>query len=45
MSISAREIVSKIVAIWWPTATFVALALDHGKLSCTGAKKHEADTV
>lgn len=28
-SISSREIVSKIVAIWWPTATFVALALDH----------------
>lgn len=29
ISISSREIVSKIVAIWWPTATFVALALDH----------------
>ena len=28
-SISAREIASKIIAIWWPTATFVALALDH----------------
>lgn len=28
-SISSREVVSKIVAIWWPTATFVALALDH----------------
>ena len=28
-SISSREIVSKIIAIWWPTATFVALALDH----------------
>ena len=28
-SIQAREVVSKIVAIWWPTATFVALALDH----------------
>ena len=30
LSISAREIASKIFAIWWPTATFVALALDHG---------------
>ncbi|KAI9816032.1 MAG: hypothetical protein M1827_002024 [Pycnora praestabilis] len=29
ISISSREIVSKIVAIWWPTATFVALAFDH----------------
>jgi formate/nitrite transporter FocA (FNT family) len=29
ISISAREIASKIIAIWWPTATFVALALDH----------------
>ena len=29
LSISAREHVSKVVAIWWPTATFVALALDH----------------
>ncbi|KAF2660372.1 hypothetical protein K491DRAFT_711866 [Lophiostoma macrostomum CBS 122681] len=29
MSISARDIGSKIIAIWWPTATFVALALDH----------------
>ena len=29
ISISSREIVSKIIAIWWPTATFVALALDH----------------
>ena len=29
LSISAREIVSKITAIWWPTACFVALALDH----------------
>ena len=29
VSISSREIVSKIVALWWPTATFVALALDH----------------
>ncbi len=28
-SIQAREVVSKIVAIWWPTATFVALGLDH----------------
>lgn len=28
-SISSREVVSKIFAIWWPTATFVALALDH----------------
>ncbi|KAI9723555.1 MAG: hypothetical protein M1828_004151 [Chrysothrix sp. TS-e1954] len=28
-SIQAREVVSKIAAIWWPTATFVALALDH----------------
>lgn len=31
LSISAREIVSKIIAIWWPTAVFVALAFDHGK--------------
>lgn len=29
ISISSREIVSKIVAIWGPTATFVALGLDH----------------
>ncbi|MCJ1378478.1 hypothetical protein MMC17_001577 [Xylographa soralifera] len=29
ISISSREIVSKITAIWWPTATFVALGLDH----------------
>jgi len=29
LSISARETVSKIIAIWFPTATFVALALDH----------------
>lgn len=29
LSISARETVSKIVAIWWPTYTFVALGLDH----------------
>ena len=29
ISISSREIVSKIVAIWWPTFTFVALGLDH----------------
>ena len=29
LSISAREIGSKIIAIWFPTATFVALALDH----------------
>ncbi|KAI9743580.1 MAG: hypothetical protein M1818_002895 [Claussenomyces sp. TS43310] len=29
LSISAREISSKIIAIWFPTATFVALALDH----------------
>nr|POF02576.1 putative formate transporter [Quercus suber] len=28
-SISSREIASKIIAIWMPTATFVALALDH----------------
>ncbi|GAB7338057.1 hypothetical protein MBLNU457_4425t1 [Dothideomycetes sp. NU457] len=29
VSISSREVASKIIAIWWPTATFVALALDH----------------
>lgn len=29
MSISAREISGKIMAIWMPTATFVALAMDH----------------
>ncbi|KAK7709478.1 hypothetical protein SLS57_008682 [Botryosphaeria dothidea] len=29
ISISSREIGSKVIAIWWPTATFVALALDH----------------
>ena len=28
-SIQARELVSKVTAIWWPTATFVARALDH----------------
>ena len=26
---SSREISSKIMAIWWPTFTFVALGLDH----------------
>jgi formate/nitrite transporter FocA (FNT family) len=26
---SAREVGSKIIAVWFPTATFVALALDH----------------
>lgn len=31
LSISSREIVSKIAAIWFPTWTFVALALDHGE--------------
>ena len=29
ISISSREIVSKIAAIWFPTATFVAIGLDH----------------
>ncbi|KAF2765720.1 Formate/nitrite transporter [Teratosphaeria nubilosa] len=29
MAISSREIVSKIVAIWWPIATFVGLGMDH----------------
>lgn len=29
ISISSREISSKIIAIWWPTMTFVALGLDH----------------
>jgi hypothetical protein len=29
LSISAREIASKIIAIWFPTACFVGLALDH----------------
>jgi len=29
LSISAREVGSKITAIWFPTATFVALAMDH----------------
>ncbi|KAF2497383.1 Formate/nitrite transporter, partial [Lophium mytilinum] len=29
LSISSREIVSKVTAIWWPTATFVACAFDH----------------
>lgn len=29
ISISSREVSSKIIAIWWPTTTFVALALDH----------------
>lgn len=28
-AMQAREVSSKIMAIWWPTATFVALALDH----------------
>ncbi|KAI9833596.1 MAG: hypothetical protein M1819_003549 [Sarea resinae] len=28
-SISARDITGKILACWWPPATFVALALDH----------------
>lgn len=29
LSISARELASKVIAIWFPTLTFVALALDH----------------
>jgi formate/nitrite transporter FocA (FNT family) len=29
MSMSSREIVSKIVAIWWPIMTFVGLGMDH----------------
>lgn len=29
ISISSREVSSKILAIWWPTMTFVALGLDH----------------
>jgi formate/nitrite transporter len=29
LSISARDVSSKIIAIWFPTATFVALGLDH----------------
>lgn len=29
VSISSREIASKILAIWFPTFTFVALGLDH----------------
>lgn len=29
LSISARDIASKIIAIWFPTACFVSLALDH----------------
>ena len=29
ISISSREISSKILAIWWPTFTFVVLGLDH----------------
>lgn len=29
LSIQSREVGSKIIAIWWPTATFVALAFDH----------------
>lgn len=29
ISISSREVISKIIAIWLPTMTFVALALDH----------------
>lgn len=29
ISISSRDIVSKIAAIWFPTLTFVALGLDH----------------
>ncbi|KAK5112196.1 hypothetical protein LTR85_011629 [Meristemomyces frigidus] len=29
MSISSREIVSKIISIWWPIMTFVGLGMDH----------------
>ncbi|KAI9659067.1 MAG: hypothetical protein M1821_002027 [Bathelium mastoideum] len=29
MAISSREIISKIVAIWWPITAFVSLGLDH----------------
>jgi formate/nitrite transporter len=29
LSISARDISSKVIAIWFPTACFVGLALDH----------------
>ncbi|KAK3113859.1 hypothetical protein LTR53_008434 [Teratosphaeriaceae sp. CCFEE 6253] len=37
ISISSREVVSKIIAIWFPTATFVALALDHVVANMFGA--------
>ena len=29
ISISSRDTASNIIALWWPTVTFVALALDH----------------
>lgn len=29
MATQGRDVASKIIAIWWPTAVFVALALDH----------------
>ncbi|KAK5111137.1 hypothetical protein LTR62_005336 [Meristemomyces frigidus] len=44
ISISSREISSKIIAIWWPTATFVALALDHYVL-CSSPLYQQAITI
>lgn len=29
LSFLAREYVSKVIAIWWPTFAFVCLGLDH----------------
>jgi len=29
LAASSREIASKILAIWWPITTFVALGMDH----------------
>ena len=29
MAASSREIVSKIIAIWWPITCFVGLGMDH----------------
>lgn len=30
LGMSGRELVSKIIGIWWPTFAFVSLGFDHG---------------
>ena len=34
----ARDVVSKIIAIWWPIFIFVMLGMDHGTFSTTSQR-------